>query len=230
MTILDIFSVTKTVDELSPEEVDELLKKDRLRNELREKAKTQAMSEYYLKIERKKLLLGLNNDIPEIDIKEMKDLEEKLKENQKMKDPKYAAFVTVNPKVNGLEGFEELSKKVEKCLSKYWVTDYCYCYEQRSANEEDIHGLHCHILLVRGIKPSHMEREIRSTFKSIVGIPDKHINIQYKRKEWLKDKVEYMEGKKTGDGKEPKTKIDLKMRELLEIENMYYSPDFFSLL
>ena len=116
-----------------------------------------------------------------------------------------------------------MDKLVKKCLSKYWITDYAYCYEQRSDNADDIHGLHAHILLTRNLKPSHCKREIQSTFKSIVGIPDKHINIQFKKKEWIPDKINYMLGNKTGEGKEPKTEVDKLMRKTLGIEDIYYS-------
>lgn len=189
-----------------------------------------AKKNFYLKKETLKIQLRMNPDIPECDYNEMQELQQKQRELKKELDPKYAGFITVNPKGNTLENFDQLKKQVEKCISKYWVNEYCYCYEQRSDSEEDIKGIHCHILLKRNIKPSHFEREIRNTFKNLVQIPSKHIDIQYKKKEWLKDKVEYMKGNKTGEGKDLKVKVDKIMRSKLGIEELYYSPDFFSLL
>lgn len=191
----------------------------------KQRAQALAEQEFYFKKERIKIQLELNSSISKEDYQEMESLQEQLSQKKKQKDPKYAAFITISPKKNTLDGFQELDKLVKKCLSKYWVTNYAYCYEQRSADENNIHGLHCHILLIRGIKPSHMEREIRNTFKNIVGIPNKHIDIQYKRKEWIHDKLEYMKGNKTGDGKDQKVKIDLKMREILKIEPIYFSEE-----
>lgn len=186
--------------------------------QLKKDAELKAMSEFYLQKERLKIKLNQNTMIDPTEIQELDQLKEQLKEQQKAKDPKYAIFITVNPKVNDLSGYQDLDKKVRKCLSKYWITDYAYCYEQRSDNADSIHGLHAHILITRGAhKPSHCEREIINTFISLCGNA-KHVNIQYKRKEWIKDKLEYMKGNKTGDGKDIKVSVDKIMREQLKVE------------
>ncbi len=192
-----------------------------------QRAKVKAEEEYYLKNERAKIKLGLNRDIPEYYIKETEDLEQQLKELKKNNDPKYGVFITVSPKANSLKDFKKLDEKVRNCISKVWVTDYCYCYEQRSADKDNIKGLHAHILLKRGIKPFHTEREVRSTFNSLVELPKKHIDIQYKRKDWFKDKIAYMRGDKTGEGKSEKVLVDTHMRQLLEIQDLYSSENFF---
>lgn len=215
---------------LTEEELDRVISKFQRYRELKEKAQNNAEQDFYLQKERMKIKLKLNDNIPQMEYEEMDELKEKLKDLKKSQDPKHTAFITINPKENTLEGFKELSKKVEKCISKHWIQDYAYCYEQRSTDANDIHGLHAHILLTRNIKPSHLEREVRSTFKSVVGIPDKHINIQWKRKEWIKDKYEYMLGNKTGEGKDLKTPIDDIMRKSLGIEKIYTSENFFLLL
>jgi len=176
-----------------------------------------AIKEFYLQKERLKIKAGLNTKIFTADLEEMEQLKDKLKEQKRSQDTKYALFITVNPKQNDLSGYEELNKKVEKCMAKYWVTDYAYCYEQRSTDTNSIHGLHCHILLTRGShKPSHCEREIISTFSPLSGNV-KQINIQYKKKEWISDKLKYMTGDKTGDGKDEKIPVDVYMREQLGI-------------
>ncbi len=187
------------------------------------KAIDKAEEEFYVKKERLKIKLRLNSNIPECEYEEMDKLLATQKEKKKEDDPNYALFITVSPKDNLLTDFKSLDDKVQKCLSKYWITDYAYCYEQRSDDPENIHGLHTHILLTRNLKPSHSKREVQSTFKTIVGIPDKHINIQFKKKEWIKDKIDYMLGNKTGEGKDKKTEIDKIMRQTLGIETIYYS-------
>ncbi len=184
-------------------------------------AKNKAEEDFYLKKERLLIKLRLNTNIPEWEYEEMDRLLATQKEQNKQNDPNYAVFITINPKANLITDFKALDDKVKKCISKYWVTDYCYCYEQRSDDEKNIHGLHAHILLTRNLKPSHTKREVQSTFKAIVGIPDKHINIQYKKKDWIPDKLEYMLGKKSGDGKDSKQIIDKIMRKTLGIENYY---------
>lgn len=213
----------KNTDEWTDED-SKLLDKVMELREIQKNAKLKAIQEFYIQKERIKIKLKENELIFSKDYEEMEELTAKLKESKKDHDPKYALFITINPAVNDTSVYQELDKKVKKCLSKYWITDYCYCYEQRSDDAKSIHGFHCHILLTRGAhKPSHCEREIRSTFGSLVGIPSKHINIQYKRKDWISDKISYMLGNKTGDGKDKKSEVDKIMRKNLGIEEIYRS-------
>ncbi len=210
-------------EELNDEQITRIVEKGQRYSSLKDRAITRAEEEFYIKKERLKIKLQLQDNIPQFEYDEMELLLEKQKELKKQNDPKYAAFITINPEKSRLGDFNELSKRVEKCLSKHWVQEYAYCYEQRSDNADDLYGLHAHILLTRHIKPSHLERGVRSAFKAIVGIPDKHIDIQYKKKDWINDKLEYMLGKKTGEGKEEKVEIDKIFRETLGIEDIYYS-------
>jgi len=213
-------------DQMSNEEIDVFVNGYRVYSELKEKAELKAQEEFYLKKERMRIQLGLNKSIPTFEMEEFENLQEKIKEKKKENDPKFGCFITVNPSENTLAGFEKLKEKVDKCLSKVWVTDYAYCYEQRSTNPENIFGLHVHILLKRGIRPKHTEREVQNTFKSICGNL-RHVDIQYKRKEWFNDKIEYMRGKKTGEGKLEKVEVDRVMRDYLGIDEIYSSENFF---
>lgn len=208
--------------ELSPGEIEGVIKKALAYEQFKEIANIRAQEEFYIKKERLKIKLRLNKNIPSYEYDEMEELIKQSKELKKNDDLKYAAFITINPKLNLIDDFEQLSKFVHKCLSKHWVNEYAYCYEQRSQDEENIHGLHVHILLTRHTKPSHLEREVRSTFNSIIGHP-KHIDIKYKKKEWINDKLDYMSGKKTDEGKPEKVVVDKLMRQTLGIEDIYYS-------
>ena len=154
-------------------------------------------------------------------------MKKKIKMTKEDKDDKYFAFVTVNPEVNTLEGYADLNKQVLKCVSKYWVTQYAYTYEQRSDDANKIFGLHAHIILVRGGKrPSELEREVRNTFKRVVGNPEVEINIQWGRKARLKDRIFRISGNRRGEEKDgnpkaPKTLVDKKMREILKLKDVY---------
>ncbi|AXH76906.1 MAG: putative replicase [Circoviridae sp.] len=197
--------------------------------ELSLKAKLKAEEEIYLKIERYKIKLRRNPNIPDNQYDLLESLEQELKEKNKTLDNKYAGFITINPQVNDPTIIDELLKLCEKCVSKYWVSEYAYVIEQRSAVQTDISGIHAHLLITRSIKPSHFEREVRSTFKKLVQIPQKHIHISWKRKEWINDKLDYMRGNKTGEGKDLKTDVDTYMRELYNIDPMYLSTAAFEL-
>lgn len=190
-------------------------------------AKAQARKTLMLKLAK----LEMEEAMPEYLKKKLQAAEEKLKDGKDDRDSKYFAFVTINPEHNKCEDYQALNTLVEKCVAKYWVTEYAYCYEQRSDNADDIFGLHSHMILIRaGKRPSELEREVRSTFSKCVGIPQLHINIQWKKKAWLQDKVDYMKGLKTGDGKDTKVEIDKKMREQLGIENYVSNMELFSKL
>lgn len=155
--------------------------------------------------------------------------ESKVKESKDDRDSKYFAFITINPEHNKCEDYQALNTLMVKCVAKYWVTEYAYCYEQRSDSADNIFGLHSHMILIRaGKRPSELEREVRSTFSKCVGIPALHINIQWKKKSWLQDKVDYMKGLKTGEGKDTKVEIDKVMRKHLVIPNFVSNMELFS--
>ena len=144
-------------------------------------------------------------------------------DQQNSVDPKHFAFITVNPKDNTLDNFEALNKATYKCISKRWVTQYAYCYEQRSTDPDDIFGLHAHIILIRGTKrPSELEREVRNTFKHLCG-NERHIDIQWKKKEWHQGKIDYMNGLKTGETKDIKVEVDIVMRKHLGLKQKIFS-------
>jgi len=53
-------------------------------------------------------------------------------------------------------------------ISKKWIINYCYGIEQQSVLDDDIKGIHCHILFNRnGKKPSEIKKETNLTFKQV---------------------------------------------------------------
>ncbi|AXQ66379.1 MAG: putative replicase [Cressdnaviricota sp.] len=201
--------------------------------DLRNSCLQTATKDFYTQLYRMQIKAGLSKNIPEEHLQEFRELKELQKNNQQDTSKKYAMFITVSPKDNRLSGFPELQKCVEKCIQKYWIKEYAYCYEQRSHDPDDIHGIHAHIMITRGSqKPSHAEREVRSSFKRIVGIPALHINIQWKKKEWVPDKIqEYMSGNKTGLNKNGQPKeiacsVDKYFRKIVGVEDLYSNYKF----
>lgn len=196
---------------------------------LSENASTKAEEEFYLKLERMKIQLRQNPNIYDSDYELFEKLSSELKEKKKTSDPKFAGFITINPQTNDPTIIPELLKLCEKCVVKYWVSKYAYVIEQRSDDPANIFGVHAHLLIQRDIKPSHFEREVRSTFKKLVGIPSKHIHISWKRRDWVNDKLEYMLGHKTGDKKDLKIPVDKYMRERYDIKPIYESTPAFKI-
>lgn len=82
-------------------------------------------------------------------------------------------FITINPKESiTFETFQEfISGKKQNLLSKKWIKDYIYCYEQRSEIENDYKGYHLHMVLKRnGKKMYDIRKEFKSTLKSIMNV------------------------------------------------------------
>lgn len=90
--------------------------------------------------------------------------------------------------------YAQLSKSVDKLVTKKWITSYAYAYEFRKADQQNC-GLHVHIALPRGTKrPSEADREIRNTFKHLVGDSARHIDVKIYDLKLLNDKIDYLNG------------------------------------
>lgn len=213
----------KNTDDMSPEEIDSLCETVK-RYEIRKSiAKNKAEEEFYLKQERLKIQLQLNASIPDYEYGVMADLLQKQQEKKQDASPNYCVFVTVSPKNGSFNGFNDLRQRVEKCVSKHWVTDYAYCYEQRKTEVLDydnpLQGLHAHMLIKKNaMTPKHITREITSTLKSLKY--ECIIDFKWKKKEWIPDKIDYMRGNKDGEGKLEKTLVDKTMRTTLGITDI----------
>ena len=125
-------------------------------------------------------------------------------------------FITVNPRPNvEFDVFRDTCIKFSqrKMFSKTWLV-----FEQRGSTEEELgKGFHAHIECERNLdyKPSQITRNTENTFKNIVDMKvKKHtLTIQHHGEDFHKDKLEYIEGVKTGEGKDEKQIMDVKFRE-----------------
>lgn len=129
-------------------------------------------------------------------------------------------WITVNVKPDVT--YSQLSDKVAKMLTKNWITNAAYAYEFRGETKGGNNGLHVHIALQRGDKrPSEAIREIRNTYKTLVGDPAKHIDIrEYDMILW-DDKIRYLNGEKDDENKNDAIIFTEKQRTLLNIEKIY---------
>jgi len=135
-------------------------------------------------------------------------------------------FITINPRPD-----IELStfiKTMNKFISKIWIEDYIYVYEQRGTTEQESgKGFHAHILLWKpDNKKSHeVIRETKNTFKNICSIDNPSIlNIKNCKEEDIEKRKNYMLGTKDINAdptKQVKQEIDLIWRKRVNIENYY---------
>lgn len=128
-------------------------------------------------------------------------------------------FLTINPRPEIT--FEELSKVVDKYLTRKFVVGYSYVYEIR---KEDFSGLHCHILLkYQNIRPYDLKKNTKNSFKSICMVDNPEIlNIKFIEDDVCLEKVNYMLGNKK-DSKQSGVKATILWREKNNIKPIYDS-------
>lgn len=159
-----------------------------------------------------------------IDIKEYeKEVKMTLKENIAKDHNNGYCFITINPSPEIT--LTQLQEKVEKFVKRNMFDKYRYVYEQRGSTEENMgHGFHAHILLKRNLnyKPSKISVNTKNTFKGITQVDNPQIlNIQHIGEDFAKDKDEYIDGVKTGEGKDKKQQIDKIFRKKNNLESVY---------
>lgn len=137
-------------------------------------------------------------------------------------------WLCVNP--NSTYTFNEFQKLVSKMLSKVWLTDYVYVYEQRGITEEEMgKGFHLHAIIKKpdNKKPSHCVRELASTFKKCCDTSNYHFFQTKMIDESEKDrKLEYILGtKQTTDEnqKDLKQAMDKVWRQKIGIPPYFFS-------
>jgi len=200
-------------------EVDKYLHDSKLRDSARD--------ELYKILYKKKINMECSMNIcKDSTMQSLYDEVQLLKEqNNRKSSQQYYYWITFNPKPDIT--LEQLRKFTDKLLSKKWITDAIYSYEQRGETLEDCgKGIHMHILIHRNnFKTTHAKREIYNTFKSYTGISkdifDKNCfkAIPYS---WGEDKVEYLKGNKWDSEKDSKIKIDAEFRQKNNL-SIYYT-------
>jgi len=135
-------------------------------------------------------------------------------------------MVTVNPKAD--TPFDEFDKLIRKCLDKKWLhNNYLYSIEQRRSQETpDVPlGIHVHMLLATSAHPpAHIKREIRNTFKNIVGNENNPhtINFKFIRDQDVVNTVGYLLGNKEDPEKQEKVEFDHLFRQSLGLLRYYH--------
>lgn len=135
-------------------------------------------------------------------------------------------WITVRPKECLTENFV---KRIDKLLSKKWIATAAYTYVIEQAqgaayyagmrkNYKD-NGKHLHMILHTNKKKSHALREIQNTFKDMASA--QCVDVKKMQNKFLSDKMEYILGRKTGDGKDISQAGDIIYRQLKNLQPFY---------
>ena len=84
-------------------------------------------------------------------------------------------FITINP--NAQITLLDFINKINKMMSKKWITNYLYVYEQRGETEAELgKGFHFHCILEKpkGKSYSHMIRELSNSANSVCDTSNFH--------------------------------------------------------
>lgn len=134
-------------------------------------------------------------------------------------------FVTINPKPS--VQLNEFKDAVKKLVGRQLFAAFAYAFEQRAtAPEEAGKGFHVHILMRRNLnyKPCKIKSNMCNTMKNICDVKDNRVfNVQWIGEEFARDKLQYITGGKTGDGKDQKQNIDVIFRQNENLEVLYKS-------
>lgn len=157
----------------------------------------------------------------------MKDTEEelkcKLKEKTAQEHNNGYLFITINPKEN--IKLDHFLKKVLKFIHRNFCDEASAVIEQRGVNIEELgKGFHAHIALKRNLnyRPSDIIKGAKNTFKDCCDTTKNTLlNIKIHGKDFHKDKLEYINGIKTGEGKSEKQIMDRQFREKYNIDPVY---------
>lgn len=135
-------------------------------------------------------------------------------------------FVTVNPSSEST--FQVFEQLINKATTKKWMTHYVYVIEQRGQTLDELgKGFHLHLILKKpeGKVPSHIVRELASTFKKVCDTSNFHFfNTKWISEEEYRRKLKYLLGQKEfteSDRKDLKQQMDIVWREKMNIKKSY---------
>ncbi len=153
----------------------------------------------------------------------MYDYHEDLKMQQAKQFGTLWLWITISPKKE--VKFLDFKKKVEQIANRKMFKEHFYVFEQRSKEKETAgEGFHSHLLLQRDLKykQNKIIKNLKNSCKHITNVENHDIfNFHWCPEEYLKDKMEYMTGTKTGDEKDEKQLIDIVFRQNYNLSTYY---------
>ena len=162
------------------------------------------------------------------------DLKRQIKEKNALEHNNSHLFITVNPKPVKQFGdkpaditlhLEHFVKKVNKFINRNFCDEAWAVIEQRGVDETELgKGYHAHIALKRNVnyRPSDIIKGAKNTFKDCCDVKNPSLlNVRIHGVDFHKDKLEYIEGVKTGEGKDKKQQMDVIFRKKYNLEIVY---------
>lgn len=131
-------------------------------------------------------------------------------------------FLTLNP--DPTHTLDDIKKYIFKCITKKWIKQYWISFEQRGRTEDTRGtGIHCHILINRGVEPGKARRELKNTFKNLCNVDNPHLlNFKWITEKSLENHIKYITGeKRPKDDKEDMMAQDKLWREKYQLEPYY---------
>lgn len=145
----------------------------------------------------------------------------KQKEDIKNKCPYY--FLTINPNPHIMIG--EFVSVITKMMSKTWIENYLYVYEQRGEDEGECgKGFHFHAIIKKPNNkvPSHIQRELASSANKVCDTSCIHFfNLKNISEEEKDRKIIYITGRKADEHKHKKQEMDIPFRIKNNLKSFY---------
>ncbi len=131
-------------------------------------------------------------------------------------------FITISARSD--VKLKKFVKKVAWFCERKYVDKYFYVFEQRSENDQEVYGIHCHIVASyrKMLVLSQFEQNVSRTFAEFA--TDKAIFMNHIIDEFISDKVDYVLGDKM-DKKLGKVSKDRIWRNQTSLQD-YYTNDF----
>ena len=194
-------------------------------------ARLQAETQFYKNKYLKQLNMKYELELLGEEMKKMKHdnikLTQQLKEQTAKEHNNGYLFITINPKIKTIthDNIKIFEKSIVKFINRNFIEEAWAVIEQRGTTEQEAgQGYHAHIELRRNLnyRPSDIIKGAKNTFKKYCDINNPSLlNCQIHGEDFHKDKLEYIEGVKTGEGKDKKQEIDITFRKKYNLQVVY---------
>jgi len=146
-----------------------------------------------------------------------------LKKCEEIKENSKYVFLTINP--NAYITLTDFINKMNKLMSKIWITNYLYVFEQRGETLADLgKGFHFHLILEKpkGKPYSHLIRELSNSANTVCDTSNFHFfNLKSISEEECQRKIIYITGRKADAQKHLKQDMDIVWRKQNNLLSFY---------